>query len=116
MMVRLRKNHKVPLIEDDTYGDVTFNGVRPKAAKAFDTERLVLLCSSFSKVLAPGFRVGWIQPGRFLDTVTRLKFINTLSSPSLPQVAVAEFIECGGSCRYLPRASTEPCTTDQGFS
>src|SRR5262249_60693419 len=107
-LVRLITKHNVPLIEDDIYGDIAFDGLRPRTAKAFDTEGLVLLCSSFSKVLAPGFRVGWIQPGRFLDTVTRLKFITTLSSPSLPQMAVAEFIECGGYNRYLPSLRTTP--------
>jgi DNA-binding transcriptional MocR family regulator len=100
-LVSLLTKNNVPLIEDDIYGDVTFSSVRPKTAKAFDTEGIVLLCSSFSKVLAPGFRVGWIQPGRFLDAVTRLKFINTLASPSLPQLTIAEFIESGGYDRYL---------------
>jgi DNA-binding transcriptional MocR family regulator len=100
-IVSLLKKYDVPLIEDDIYGDISFNGVRPKTAKAFDTEGLVLLCSSFSKVLAPGFRVGWIHPGRFLDQVTRLKFISTISSPALPQLAIAEFIESGGYDRYL---------------
>lgn len=100
-LVALLTRHGVPLIEDDIYGDITFNGIRPKTAKSFDTEGIVLLCSSFSKVLAPGFRVGWIHPGRFRETVTRLKFINTIASPSLPQLAVAEFIQSGGYDRYL---------------
>jgi DNA-binding transcriptional MocR family regulator len=100
-LVALLTRHNVPLIEDDIYGDLAFSGVRPKTAKAFDTEGLVLLCSSFSKVLAPGFRVGWIEGGRFRDAITRLKFISTLGSPSLPQLAIAEFIESGGYDRYL---------------
>jgi DNA-binding transcriptional MocR family regulator len=100
-LVTLLTKYGVPLVEDDIYGDITFNGIRPKTAKAFDTEGLVLLCSSFSKVLAPGFRVGWIHPGRFLDAVTRLKFINTIASPSLPQLTIAEFIQTGGYDRYL---------------
>ena len=115
-LVELVTKYGVPLIEDDIYGDITFNGNRPRTAKAFDTEGLILLCSSFSKVLAPGFRVGWIQPGRFLDTVTRLKFITTLSSPSLPQVAVAEFIECGGYDRYLRSLRTALANQVQVFS
>lgn len=100
-LVGLLTRHNVPLIEDDIYGDLAFNGTRPKTAKAFDTENLVLLCSSFSKVLAPGFRVGWIEAGRYRDVVGRLKFINTLGSPSLPQLAISEFIESGGYDRYL---------------
>jgi DNA-binding transcriptional MocR family regulator len=100
-LVTLLTKHDVPLIEDDIYGDVTFNGIRPKTAKTFDTEGIVLLCSSFSKVLAPGFRIGWIHAGRFVDKVTRLKFISTISSPSLPQLAIAEFIQSGGYDRHL---------------
>jgi DNA-binding transcriptional MocR family regulator len=100
-LVGLLTKYRVPLIEDDIYGDIAFGASRPKTAKAFDTEGFVLLCSSFSKVVAPGFRVGWINPGRFLETVSKLKFINTLSSPSLPQMVIAEFIESGGYDRYL---------------
>jgi DNA-binding transcriptional MocR family regulator len=100
-LVALLSRHNVPLIEDDVYGDLTFNGIRPKTAKAFDTEGIVLLCSSFSKVLAPGFRVGWIHAGRFQKAVTHLKFINTIASPSLPQLTIAEFIHSGGYDRYL---------------
>ena len=100
-LVTLLAKHRVPLIEDDIYGDLALNGTRPKTAKAFDTEGLVLLCSSFSKVLAPGFRVGWIEAGRFRDAVRRLKFMNTIGTSSLPQLAIAEFIESGGYDRYL---------------
>jgi len=91
----------VALIEDDVYGDLSFDGERPKTAKSFDREGLVLLCNSFSKVLAPGFRVGWIQAGRFQPQVEKLKFITTIASPSLPQRAVAGFIQSGGYDRYL---------------
>jgi DNA-binding transcriptional MocR family regulator len=100
-LVARTARHGVAVIEDDVYGDLTFDGIRPKTAKAFDRDGLVLLCSSFSKVLAPGFRVGWIHPGRFQDEIRRLKFITTLASPSLPQLAVAEFIQSGGYDRFL---------------
>jgi DNA-binding transcriptional MocR family regulator len=100
-LVALLTKHDIALIEDDIYGDLAYSGIRPKTAKTFDKEGIVLLCSSFSKVLAPGFRVGWIEAGRYRDTVRRLKFINTLCSPSLPQLAIAEFIESGGYDRYL---------------
>jgi DNA-binding transcriptional MocR family regulator len=100
-LVALLTKYSVPLIEDDVYGDLTFTGIRPKPAKAFDTDGLVILCSSFSKTLAPGFRVGWLSAGRFQDAVTRLKFINTIASPTLPQLAIAEFIRSGGYDRHL---------------
>jgi DNA-binding transcriptional MocR family regulator len=100
-LVKLVTKHNVPLIEDDIYGDLAFSAVRPKTAKAFDTAGIVLLCSSFSKVLAPGFRIGWIEAGRYRDAVRRLKFINTIAAPSLPQLAIAEFIQSGGYDRHL---------------
>jgi DNA-binding transcriptional MocR family regulator len=100
-LVELLTREGVPLIEDDIYGDLAYAPHRPKTAKTYDSEGLVLLCSSFSKVLAPGFRVGWMEAGRFRDAVKRLKFINTIASPSLPQRAIAEFIESGGYDRYL---------------
>jgi DNA-binding transcriptional MocR family regulator len=102
-LVELMAKRQVPLIEDDLYGDLTFDQRRPKVAKAFDRAGLVLLCSSFSKVLAPGFRVGWVEAGRFREEVARLKFLSTIATPSLPQLALANFLESGGYDRYLRR-------------
>lgn len=99
-LVELAARHEIPLIEDDIYGDLAFDG-RPRTLKAYDRKDLVLLCSSFSKVLAPGFRIGWLHPGRFRAEVERLKFITTIASPTLPQLAVAGFLESGGYERYL---------------
>jgi DNA-binding transcriptional MocR family regulator len=102
-LVALTAKHGVAVIEDDVYGDLTFDGQRPQTAKSYDREGLVLLCNSFSKVLAPGFRVGWIHAGRFQNSVERLKFVTTLASPSLPQLVIAEFIQSGGYDRFLRR-------------
>lgn len=57
-LVALLTRHDVPLIEDDVYGELYFGSARPTPAKAFDTKGLVMHCSSFSKCLAPGYRVG----------------------------------------------------------
>ncbi len=86
----------IPLIEDDVSGDLNHSGQRPKAAKAFDKKGMVLLCSSFSKTLAPGYRVGWTVPGRFRDRVELLKNSDTISSAVLPELAIAEFLKNGG--------------------
>jgi len=61
----------------------------------------VLHCGSFAKCLAPGSRVGWVAPGRFKNAVERLKFMTTLSTASLPQVAIAEYLKHGGYDRHL---------------
>lgn len=102
-LVRLLARHEVPLIEDDIYGDLVFDGARPRPAKAFDRHGNVMLCTSFSKTLAPGYRVGWVAAGRWRDAVERLKFAQTVSTPTLPQMAIADFLENGGYERHLRR-------------
>jgi DNA-binding transcriptional MocR family regulator len=102
-LVQLLAKHQIPLIEDDLYGDLAFDLQRPKVAKAFDRTGMVLLCTSFSKVLAPGFRVGWVEAGRYREEVERLKFLTTIATPSLPQLVVANYLESGGYDRYLRR-------------
>ncbi len=100
-LVKMLGRREIPLIEDDIYGDIYFGTVRPKAAKAFDKEGLVLLCSSFSKTIAPGYRVGWVAPGRFRHQIEHLKPMNTIATATLPQMAVARFLESGGYDRHL---------------
>lgn len=100
-LVRLLEKYNVPLIEDDVYGDIYFQGRRPKPVKAFDHTGLVLLCSSFTKTLAPGFRVGWIQPGRFQAEIHRMKFMTSIASATIPQLAVADYLHSGEYDRHL---------------
>lgn len=102
-LVNMLAQRQIALIEDDIYGDFYFGNSRPKTVKAFDRDGLVLLCSSFSKNLAPGYRVGWTAPGRFKFRVEQLKFMNTLATGSLPQMAIAQFLESGGYDRHLRR-------------
>ena len=100
-LVRLLRRREIPLIEDDVYGDLGFGPRRPIAAKAFDEAGLVLYCSSFSKTLAPGYRVGWIAPGRYEKQVQRLKALFNIATASPTQLAVAEFLTSGGYDRHL---------------
>jgi DNA-binding transcriptional MocR family regulator len=101
--VELLAAREIPLIEDDIYADLHHGPARPRAAKAYDRKGLVLLCSSVSKTLAPGYRVGWVAPGRFFRQVEHLKLFNTFSTATLPQFTVAEFLGSGGYDRYLRR-------------
>jgi DNA-binding transcriptional MocR family regulator len=102
-MVELTAHWNVPLIEDDAYGDLVYSGSRPRALKSFDRKGLVLLCCSFSKILSPGYRLGWLAAGRYQDEVNRLKLLSTVASASLPQIVVAEFLESGGYDRHLKK-------------
>lgn len=84
---------QIPLIEDDVYGELYFSDAAPLPAKAFDRAGMVLHCASFSKSLAPGYRVGWTSAGRYRQEVERLMFLSSLSLPSAPQIAIAKFMQ-----------------------
>jgi DNA-binding transcriptional MocR family regulator len=100
-LVKMLARRGVPLIEDDVYGDLYYAEERPLPAKAFDRSGNVMLCSSFTKTVAPGFRLGWVAPGRWQAQVQMLKFINSVGNPELLQLAVAEFLASGGYDRQL---------------
>jgi len=91
----------VPLIEDDINGDLGHTDERPSVAKAWDREGNILLCSSFSKTLAPGYRVGWIAPGKYLEVTLHRKLVSNIASASPTQLAVAEFLANGGYAHHL---------------
>ncbi len=94
-LVALITKHNIPLVEDDIYGELYFGRSRPRTCKAFDTKGLVLHCASLSKSLAPGFRTGWVLPGRFGAEVRQLKRMQNISSPTLTQAAIAHFLQNG---------------------
>jgi DNA-binding transcriptional MocR family regulator len=100
-LVEMLSKKNIPLIEDDLYGELYFGSTRPQNAKAFDKKGLVLLCSSFSKSLAPGYRVGWVAPGKFKTKVERLKSMTTIATSSLPQMVIAEFLKDSSYERHL---------------
>lgn len=102
-LVEMLARHGIPLIEDDVYGELYYGAARPVPAKAYDTEGLVLHCSSFSKCLAPGYRIGWASAGRYSRQVQRLKLSSTLSASGPAQGAIAEYLEQGGYDRHLRR-------------
>ena len=100
-LVELLNQYDIPLIEDDIYGDLNFEGSRPKAIKAFDTEGRVLYCSSVSKTLSPGLRVGWCIPGRYQQQIEHMKVVVSHMTATAPQLAVAAFFANGGYDRHL---------------
>lgn len=102
-LVALLARHGIPLIEDDVYGELYFGHRAPVPAKAFDAKGLVMHCSSFSKTLAPGYRVGWVAPGRFGERIERLKLMTTLGASLPAQVAIADYLQRGGYDKHLRR-------------
>ena len=100
-LVELLAAQNVPLIEDHIYAELHFDSSAPRPAKAFDRAGNVMLCSSFSKTLCPGLKVGWIEPGRWRDRVRLLKFMSSGGQSELIELAVAELLESGGYERSL---------------
>jgi DNA-binding transcriptional MocR family regulator len=94
-LVELLAEKEIPLIEDDIYGELYFGKTRPKTCKSFDRKGLVLHCASFSKSLAPGYRVGYVIPGRFKEKVIQLKRMHTIATNTLAQAAIAHFLDKG---------------------
>ncbi|MCW8330403.1 PLP-dependent aminotransferase family protein [Photobacterium sp. SDRW27] len=107
---RLLAEHNIPLIEDDVYAELYFHDDKPLPIKALDEKGLVLHCSSFSKCLAPGFRVGWVAAGRYARQVEELQFMSTLSVAVPNQFALAQYIQHGGYDNHLRRLR---CTLEQ---
>jgi len=103
MLVEMMCRHDLPLIENDVYGELHFDEQRPKSLKAFDRAGLVLYCSSFSKSLTAEPRIGWTLPGRYRASIEQLKFLNTVTTPPTPQMAIAEYLKNEGYDYHLRR-------------
>jgi len=102
LLIRLLGKHKVPLIEDDVYGDIGFTQRRPSTCKGLAPRADILYCSSFSKTLAPGLRIGWVTATAVRrERIEYLKYATSIASPSVPQLAVAELLANGRYERYL---------------
>jgi DNA-binding transcriptional MocR family regulator len=93
--VSLLVKNNIPLIEDDIYGDIYFGDKRPTCCKSYDEAGMVLLCSSYSKTLAPAYRVGWVAAGKFMNEVMKIKLFHNLSSTAITHEAVGSFLETG---------------------
>jgi DNA-binding transcriptional MocR family regulator len=102
-IVTLLGRRGIPIIEDDIHGELFFDGTRPMPLKAYDRRGMVLYCSSFSKTLAPGLRIGWTIPGRYRDKVRRLKLNLSIASPALNQLVMASFLKEEAFERHLRR-------------
>ena len=102
-LVALLEEAGIPLIEDDVYGDLVGEGQRPPACKAFDQSGNVLYCSSLSKTLAPGWRIGWIAAGRYHTQVLQARMAGEWAGAPLIEAATSEILASGDYDRHLRR-------------
>lgn len=102
-LVEMLAEKQIPLIEDDIFGDLYFGNERPPLCKKYDQQGLVLSCSSFSKTLAPGFRVGWILPGKYADSALETTCSHNKMAASITQITTSEFLRNGHYDRHLEK-------------
>ncbi len=114
-LVRLLGAREIPLIEDNVYADLYLGDARPRGSKAFDKHGLVLDCGSFSKSLAPGYRLGWVAAGRFAQTLWRRKIMTSVATSSPIQAVIGDYLGRGGYERHLRRLRRELAARQSSF-
>ncbi len=102
-LVRLLASHGIPLIEDDAYAELQFATKAEPPAKAFDRSGYVLHCGSFSKCLAPGYRLGWVAAGRYGAELSRRKMEASIATSLPVQQGIAQMLKSGGYEAHLIR-------------
>ncbi len=86
--------YEIPVIEDNPYGQLRFEGESLPALKSMDTKGLVVYLGSFSKVLAPGYRLGWVcADEKILDKYNFMAQSSTLQASTIAQLEVSKFME-----------------------
>ena len=106
-LVELAKGYGIKIIEDDVYGEIYFGQRRPSILRGYGGEGVVLTCSSYSKTLVPGYRIGWILTDQLMhDALLEWKQATTVASATLPQLATAEFLHGGEYARQVARLRT----------
>ena len=92
-LVRLARAHRIPILEDDPYGELRFRGEAPPPLAALDDAGLVVHLGTFSKTLAPGMRLGWlVGPRELVRAVTIAKQAADLHTATLAQRAAAALL------------------------
>ncbi len=107
-LLKLASRYRIPVVEDDPYYDGYFDAPPPKSLHELDGESLVMYLSTFSKVLAPGLRLGWIIASDYMiDQLALIKEQTTLFTEGLGQLIMAEFIRSGAYDRHVAMVRKE---------
>lgn len=100
-LAALVNHYQVPLIEDAVYAELQFKEPLEPLTKSFDRDGWIMVCSGFSKTLAPDYRIGWLDGGRFAADIQLLKFHSSGAESRLLGDAVAAFLEAGNYEHHL---------------
>ncbi|MEO8296539.1 MAG: PLP-dependent aminotransferase family protein [Burkholderiales bacterium] len=104
----------IPLIEDVLYNDLSERDDLRRAVKAFDTTGHVMICGSFSKTVAPGIRLGWVEGGRWTAQLRRMKAVHSGSHTELLELAMADILtQPGHESAYRQLRATIAARVDE---
>lgn len=107
-LVGICSKRGIPLIDDDTYGDLAHDGNRPAGCLAQtmgsrDRAGAVIHIGSWSKTIAPGLRLGFVIGGRWHDKIHMQKVAMNIATATAPQLAVAALLDSGDYDRHWQR-------------
>ncbi len=86
--------YEVPVVEDNPYGELRFEGQSLPSLKSMDTKGLVIFLGTFSKILAPGYRLGWVcAESEILGKYNFMKQAADLQASSIGQMETAKFLD-----------------------
>jgi 2-aminoadipate transaminase len=92
-IIEIINRHDLPLIEDNPYGELRFEGERPPTLKALDSKGLVIFSGTFSKILSPGLRIGWVAAApALLEHFITVKQSSDLHTSEFNQRIVHEYL------------------------
>jgi len=107
-LLRLAERYRVPIVEDATYRELYFNDAPPPSLRELDAQNIVIYLNSFSKVLAPGLRLGWLSAApSIVDQIAIIKQRLDPHTQNLGQLAMARFIRNGNFDAHLKTLRTE---------
>jgi len=105
-IAELAENYQVPVIEDDIYLELSYSKTTPLPIKYWDKSGWVLWCSSVSKTIAAGYRLGWCEPGRFFNDYLQLRNVQYFGVNNIVQHTVYEFINTGQYAKHLKKLTS----------
>ncbi len=100
-LAALANKYRIPIIEDDIYAELAYDKALPLPVKSWDKNGYVLWCSSISKALSAGYRLGWCLPGRYQEEMIRHCRIHMLGHNTVVQAGLADFIKTGQYRKHL---------------
>jgi len=100
-LLEMTRPYDLPIIEDDVFGDISYEKSRPRSVRSWDREGRVLLCSSLSKSLDSDLRLGWVAAGRYSEQLCYRKYVTTMAGRGQLQAAAADFLAGNRFARHL---------------